>query len=394
MPFIATVLMSLMILGGCVMIPIRPPDEEPFSDNSVEPLKPDKATKVQVLQVLGKPSHTFAQQAFWIYSQDREMTKWLAIFAIPAGFGGYGDFEIFADQKQYWLVFQFDDEGTLMARHLLNESAPCIEGGELCFIAEQLELAEELPQPLGTPGPDSCSLIIYIKPYARETVQRQIWISETEKPVRKLLKGMHGSVYAKISLEPGNHSFTASSNSDEEVIEYTTFRCDRGSMQYFRVSFLGENGTNIQRVPEEVALSELEHRRLRLPQDWSLHSTLEIQDGCYVDPTSGQPFSGFWKITYFDDDTSDVLFLSDGLIVEQSVVKKTPDGGWEVTYPNQAHPDGLETMYYPSGRPSHQTRYMSGERDGLSFAWQPDGSVAYKECFRFGKKVPITECPQ
>ena len=376
------------------MVPISPPDEEPFADDTIESIELGSATKYEILQVLGKPSYTFRQQSFWVYSRDREMTKWLAIFAIPAGFGGYGDFEILADQKQYWLVFHFDDEGTLMARYLLNESAPCIEGGELCFIAEHLEFAGEETQVVGETGSDSCSLVIYISSYARESALRQVWISGVDKPVRKLLRGMHSNAYASISLEPGEHSITASSTSDDESFEYSKFQCGPGSKQFISVNFQGKNDTNIQRVPEDVALTELEHRRRRLRQDWRMHSTLRIQKGRYVDPTSGQPFSGFWKIAYFDDDTSDVLFLSEGLVVEKSVVRKTHDGRWEITYPNQRHPDGFETMYYPSGRPSHQIRYMNGERDGLSLAWQPDGSIAYKECFRVGDKVPLTECPQ
>jgi hypothetical protein len=188
------------------------------------------------------------------------------------------------------------------------------------------------------------------------------------------------------------HTITATPASNMEALGYATIECRPDQTQYIKVTFAGGSSTLIEPVARDVALPELEFLRLRLPQDWEMHFSLDSRDGRYIDPISDAPFSGFWKITYFDDDSYDVLILRGGLIVDKRVVGKALDGEWKEAFPNDLFPDGIETMYYPSGRRSHQTQYLNGVRHGLALAWQPDGSIALKECFRDGIKRPLSEC--
>lgn len=87
-----------------------------------------------------------------------------------------------------------------------------------------------------------------------------------------------------------------------------------------------------------------------------------IREGRYLVKSTGKPFSGIYK--EYDDDAR---------IVSEANVK-------------EGLPDGVTTLYYPTGRTRETRNYINGLKDGTWLTWNEKGVKTAEANFKGGKK--------
>ena len=115
--------------------------------------------------------------------------------------------------------------------------------------------------------------------------------------------------------------------------------------------------------------------------DWS---KLQDRDGVTYLPNTQEPFSGYAKRAYENEQIKELAQFKDGYVVR---IKKWYYNGTpkrEATYKDGKR-EGLATEWYEDGLKKEERTYKDGKREGLTTEWYPNGQKVLKQNYKDGK---------
>lgn len=119
-------LLSILLLGACIPVPVVAPYERPFPDEMIRFLDDESTTRETVLLTLGEPNGGRDDDRWFVYTAEREVGG--LILLQPFNISGSKGRSV---TKHWFLFIEFDDYGAV-ARHQVvtgRENLQCVKHG-------------------------------------------------------------------------------------------------------------------------------------------------------------------------------------------------------------------------------------------------------------------------
>lgn len=272
--------LSVLVLPGCILIPVPTalPDPEPFTAETLAPIQIGKTTREEVrelfshwqfetddgvqiakIEPLGSPD-----ASSWIFPLNRQVGDIGYVGLIAYGFvvgpvwGGKED-----NYEHNWVLVDFNDDDTVVAVRVGQESAPC-EVGRVCYRDGRfLEMATEDVAAVArssVPVGGACSLFIY----SDKKLDSLIEVSDGSRDERQLWH----DTFLRLEVLPGQGGvsaavdhLTARVRADDPAKIDLPADCADGEVRYIMLSVRSAQFTATE-VPAASAADAVKERML------------------------------------------------------------------------------------------------------------------------------------
>lgn len=129
-----------LALAGCIVLPNRLADDEPFREEVVGFIEPGVTSKAEIEARLGGDYRYSQNGRWWVFRADRRMTEWFWLTCTPGGCGGD---EFGGDVREYSLIVEFDNDDTVRMFTVVINDDRCAEGGNICLDDLELTVIED-----------------------------------------------------------------------------------------------------------------------------------------------------------------------------------------------------------------------------------------------------------
>jgi len=195
-PFTTSLIAVLLMITGCVAVPIAVPEEKPFTDVIEESFVPGTTSAQEVISELGEPD--LREPHLWVYHGVRAGWKWAGCVAVPAN-GACGVSE--RTSKDFYLVIDFDDS-EVAAMDLVTRDSLCATR-HICYagsiLAQAATVAED-GRAKSFPEPDDGCLVYTYS--ATSSAGGQLTVDG-----RKIGNLVGDSGYVMHKVAPGRHAW-------------------------------------------------------------------------------------------------------------------------------------------------------------------------------------------
>jgi hypothetical protein len=246
---------ALLTLPGCIVIPSRLPEADPYREEIIEPIQLGETRMAEVVDYLGDPDRTLGNDRWLLYEKEQ---RGVTLFLLVA-YGYYaGGQEYKLDDVDHFLLINFNSKNIAKRLEVLTENKPCNSDNSICY-SDGIFHIDFDPESVAHSFPQNCSIFLYSTNNLRSSVR---WsVDYKHYPIYWTDNG--GVIH--LALESGPHLLQATEHRGGQAIKSTyEFNCDPNDPYWYAPVPASLKEPLIRHIDIQHLRHELEDKRLLL----------------------------------------------------------------------------------------------------------------------------------